>query len=59
MLVKVQLFDPRAYALDPSDVRTYLYSTPVPVMIFLVAALDFVVRLKKFDPVGVVERRLV
>ena len=34
-------------------------STPVPVMIFFVAALDFVVRLKRFDPVGVVERRLV
>ena len=59
MLVKVQIFDPRAYALDPLDPRTYLYSTPVPVMIFFVAALDFVVRLKRFDPVGVVERRLV
>lgn len=59
MLVKANLFDPRAYALDPMDPSTYLYSTPVPVMIFLVAALDFVVRLKKFDPVGVVERRLV
>jgi ABC-type lipoprotein release transport system permease subunit len=59
MVVKAQLFDPRAFALDPTDPSTYLYSTPVPVMIFLVAALDFVVRLKKFDPVGVVERRLV
>jgi putative ABC transport system permease protein/lipoprotein-releasing system permease protein len=58
MLVKTQLFDPRAYALDPTDPSTYLYSTPVPVMIFLVAALDFMVRLKRFDPVGVVERRL-
>jgi ABC-type lipoprotein release transport system permease subunit len=59
MLVKAQLFDPRAYALDPTEASTYLYSTPVPVMIFLVAALDFTVRLKRFDPVGVVERRLV
>jgi ABC-type lipoprotein release transport system permease subunit len=59
MLVKDRLFDPRAYALDPSEPSTYLYSTPVPVMIFLVAALDFVIRLKRFDPVGVVERRLV
>jgi ABC-type lipoprotein release transport system permease subunit len=59
MVVKAQLFDPRAFALDPYDPSTYLYSTPVPVMIFLVAALDFIVRLKKFDPVGVVERRLV
>jgi ABC-type lipoprotein release transport system permease subunit len=59
MVVKVQLFDPRAYALDPTDARTYLYSTPVPVMIFIVAAVDFMVRLKRFDPVGVVERRLV
>lgn len=58
-IVKAQLFDPRAYALDPYEASTYLYSTPVPVMIFLVAALDFVVRLKRFDPVGVVERRLV
>lgn len=59
VLVKVQLFDPRAYVIDPMDYRAYLYSTPVPVMIFLVAALDFSLRLKKFDPVGVVERRLV
>ncbi len=59
MFVKVQIFDPRAYVIDPMDYRSYLYSTPVPVMIFFVAALDFTLRLKRFDPVGVVERRLV
>lgn len=57
--VKVQLFDPRAYALDPFGLRAYVYSVPVPLMIFAVSALDVVARLKKFDPVGVVERRLV
>lgn len=59
LFVKTQLFDPRAYALDPWAVRAYLYSIPVPLMIFVVSALDVVIRLKKFDPVGVVERRLV
>ena len=58
-LVKIQIFDPRAYAIDPTDARAYLYSLPVPIMIYIVASLDVTVRLKKFDPVSVVERRLV
>ena len=57
--VKLQVFDPRAFAIDPTDPSAIFYSVPVPVMIFAVAALDLVIRLRRFDPVVVVERRLV
>ncbi len=57
-LVKSQLFDPRAFGLDPFNPRSYLYSLPVPVAIFGVSAFDLLTRFRKFDPVQVVERRL-
>ncbi|HXH62088.1 MAG TPA: ABC transporter permease [Fimbriimonadaceae bacterium] len=59
VLIKVQMFDPRAYAINATSATNFLYSVPVPIMIFIVAAFDVVLRLKKFDPVRVVERRLV
>ncbi len=57
--VKLQVFDPRGFAIDPTDPSAIFYTMPVPVMIFTVAALDLVLRLRRFDPVAVVERRLV
>lgn len=58
-LVKGWLMDPNAFALDPADQRAYLYTVPIPIAIFAVAVLTIVLRFSKFDPVGVVERRLV
>lgn len=58
-LVKTVLMDPRAFALDPLDRPAYLYTVPIPVAIALVAAFTVLQRFRAFDPVGVVERRLV
>lgn len=59
MLVKAILMDPRAFALDPFDRAAYLYTIPVPAAIFWVAFATIRRRFRSFDPVGVVERRLV
>lgn len=58
-LVKVTLMDPRSFALETIDLSAYLYSIPVPIAIFAVSIVTVWVKFKKFDPVGVVERRLV
>lgn len=58
-LVKVVLMDPHSFALNTLDVRAYAYSIPVPVAIFAVSLHTVWARFKSFDPVGVVERRLV
>ncbi|MBL8088150.1 MAG: ABC transporter permease [Chthonomonas sp.] len=58
-LVKRILMDPQAFALDPLDRTAYLYSIPVPIAILVVAGLTVMIRFRRFDPVGVVERRLV
>ncbi len=58
-VVKVLLMDPRAFMLDPFDRQAYLYSVPVPIAIFLAATWTIALRFRRFDPVGVVERRLV
>ena len=58
-LVKRVLMDPNAFALNPLDQAAYLYTVPIPVAIFAVAVMTIVLRFKDFDPVGVVERRLV
>ena len=58
-VVKRVLMDPSAFALDPFDTSAYLYSVPVPVAIFSVALVTVLHRFRSFDPVGIVERRLV
>lgn len=58
-IVKKILMDPNAFALDVWDKRAYLYTLPVPVAIFFVAIGTLVHRMRKFDPVAILERRLV
>lgn len=58
-VVKEQLMDPQAFALDTLDRVAFLYTVPVPIAILLAAGLTVWGRFRKFDPVGVVERRLV
>lgn len=58
-VVKEQLMDPQAFALDTLDRVAFLYTVPVPFAILLAAGLTVWGRFRKFDPVGVVERRLV
>ncbi|MBS1712925.1 MAG: ABC transporter permease [Armatimonadetes bacterium] len=57
--VKAALMDPRAFMLDPWDKSAYLYTVPVPIAIFVAATVTVARRFATFDPVGVVERRLV
>lgn len=58
-LVKARLMDPQAFALNTLDQAAYVYTIPIPVAICLVAVFTVVGRFRSFDPVGVVERRLV
>jgi len=59
LLTKRILMDPKAFALNPLDIGAFLYTVPIPLAILVVATLTVVGRFKKFDPVSVVERRLV
>lgn len=58
-LVKQQLMEPRAFALDVLDRTAYLYTIPIPIAIFAVSVLAVVTKFNRYDPVGIVERRLV
>ncbi|MBX3112731.1 MAG: FtsX-like permease family protein [Fimbriimonadaceae bacterium] len=58
-VVKASLMDPRAFMLDPLDRTAYMYTLPVPVAIYTVALATVLHRFRTFDPVAVVERRVV
>ena len=58
-VVKRTLMDPSAFSLDTLDRIAYVYTIPIPVAIFAAAILTVWLRFRNFDPVGVVERRLV
>jgi hypothetical protein len=58
-IIKAQLMDPRAYALNPIDPVSYGYTLSVPIVILGAAAITVWYRFKVFDPIAVVERRVV
>jgi ABC-type antimicrobial peptide transport system permease subunit len=58
-LAKTVMMDPKSYALDVLDPVAYAYSIPMPLAILAVAAGTVWWRFRKFDPIGVVERRIV
>lgn len=53
------LMHPRAFALDPMDPTAFTYTLPIPISVMIAAILTIVLRFRKFDPVSIVERRLV
>ncbi len=57
--LKRVLMDPHAFGLNIWDPLAYKYTVPVPVTILVVAVGTVLWRFRKFDPVAVVERRLV
>ncbi|HWA83809.1 MAG TPA: ABC transporter permease [Fimbriimonadaceae bacterium] len=59
MVVKRTLMDPNAYAVLLNDPVAFRYTLPVPIAIMLAAWLTVYLRFRNFDPVSVVERRLV
>lgn len=58
-LIKHFVMDPNAYALDIWDRPAFLYTIPAPTAVLVAATLTVFVRFARFDPVAVVERRLV
>ncbi|HRF59680.1 MAG TPA: FtsX-like permease family protein [Fimbriimonadaceae bacterium] len=58
-LVKLILMDPSAFSLDTLDPVAFLYTVPIPIAILGAAFLTVWIRFRDFDPVGVVERRLI
>ncbi len=58
-VVRATLMAPKAFGLDTLDPTAFRYTIPLPLTILLVATLTVFLRFRKFDPVGVVERRLV
>jgi len=58
-LVKAQLMDPSGFALNTQDPVAFAYTVPIPFAILIVAIGTVFLRFRRFDPVGVVERRLV
>jgi ABC-type lipoprotein release transport system permease subunit len=58
-IIKRQLMDPRAFALDALDPVAYGYTLSVPIVILAAAIITVWYRFKVFDPIAVVERRIV
>ncbi len=59
MFLKGNLMDPQGYALDTGDAMAIAYTVPVPIAILVIALGTIWLRFRKFDPVAVVERRIV
>ncbi|HLK16267.1 MAG TPA: ABC transporter permease [Fimbriimonadaceae bacterium] len=59
IVVRALFIEPHAYALDVYDQGPYRYTIPIPLTIMLVACGTILLRFRRFDPVAVVERRIV
>lgn len=59
VVVKHTLMDPNGYGLLLKDPIAFRYTLPAPIAILIVAAITVAVRFRRFDPVSIVERRLV
>ena len=59
LIAQAMLMAPNAFALDVADRMALTYTVPVPIAILLVAVGTIWLRFRNFDPVAVVERRLV
>jgi predicted lysophospholipase L1 biosynthesis ABC-type transport system permease subunit len=53
------VMEPRGLYLEPLDPIAYRYTLPVPMMVLLFALGTIGWRLRTFDPVAIVERRIV
>jgi putative ABC transport system permease protein/lipoprotein-releasing system permease protein len=58
-LAKSLLMDPNAFALDRLDPAAYAYTVTVPACVFAAGILAVLFRFRRFDPVAVIERRIV
>lgn len=53
------LMQPNAWSMSTVDLLAFAYTAPAPLAILAVAIFTVLARFRRFDPVGVVERRLV
>lgn len=58
-VLKLYIMEPRGLYLKPLDWIAYQYSLPVPLAVLIFALFTIGWRLRTFDPVAVVERRIV
>ncbi|MBX3117899.1 MAG: ABC transporter permease [Fimbriimonadaceae bacterium] len=58
-IVEQKLFVPNAYFISTADPIAYAYTIPVPLAIMIVGVATVILRFRQFDPVTIVERRLV
>jgi len=56
---KVRIMEPRGLYIEPFDPIAYQYTLPVPIMVLAFALFTIGWRLRTFDPVAIVERRIV
>ncbi|NUL81651.1 MAG: ABC transporter permease [Armatimonadetes bacterium] len=57
--VREWAMEPRGLVLKPDEWMPYLYTLPVPVFVLAFAAGTIAWRLRRFDPVAIVERKIV
>lgn len=57
--IRATLMAPKAFAMEVLDRGPYAYTIPIPLTIIVVASLTVALRFRRFDPVAIVERRLV
>jgi len=58
LVVKGEYFEPRGYYLDPFDVPAFLYTLPIPLAIFLAGFVTVWNWFRRFDPISIIERRV-
>jgi ABC-type lipoprotein release transport system permease subunit len=51
------VFEPRGMIINPRDLFAYRYTIPIPISITLFAVATIGLRLMRFDPVSIIERR--
>lgn len=56
--LRIGLMEPKAFALEVYDRVPYLYTVPIPITIMIVAIATVAIRFRRFDPVSIVERRI-
>lgn len=57
--VRAVVMAPRGFYIDPFDLHAYIYTLPVPIVVMAASTLTIYARFRKFDPIAVVERRIV
>jgi len=58
-LIRNVLMNPKGYYIDPLDPLAYVYTIPVPAAVLITSIAIVLIKFAKFDPIAVIERRIV